>query len=86
MPLNDKKFAYEELMSLIRDKLVQSNLKAPQKMNLIDISLDNDFNANFKYEKDFWDDKSNSQYGQLINWPIGFAGIVNNINAYINLF
>lgn len=77
MPTNETGFAYDQLVSYMRNRTAQAGLNMPSNFYMIDISLNNIFDGqNFWNEMKFWKEPSSANLGEFINWPLGLAGIL----------
>ena len=84
MPVNDTTYAYDTLMSFIRNRSAEAGMPYSQippsdaDIHMLDISLDNPFDSKSDNAKEraFWADPAHASLGEYLNWPIGFAGIL----------
>ena len=80
MPINDTNkedptFAYDQLISYMRTRASSQGVTLPEDLYLVDVSLCNPFDGGYSAEVNYWKDGAHADQGELVQWPLGLAGI-----------
>jgi len=59
----------------MRTRASSQGVTLPEDLYLVDVSLCNPFDGGYSAEVNYWKDGAHADQGELVQWPLGLAGI-----------